>query len=86
MSKETLRPPELVEIPIKDGKRITRPGIIIRYKKSTEIVSSDGDGCRGCCFSSSTKVGGCPFYFDGEKKIFPCQKNGLIFKKTRRKW
>lgn len=84
MSIITYRPPELVEIPRKDGEKITRPGVVTRYKESMAIISEDGgDGCRGCYFSSSTIVGGCPFYFDGGKKIFPCQKNGLIFKKTK---
>ena len=49
-----------------------------------EIIEQEWQYCLGCSFNSNTKIGGCPYYIDEGRKIYPCIKYGIIFKKLRR--
>lgn len=68
-----------VEIPKEDGESLS-PRTIIKYKW-VRIKSQKGQYCRGCSFNTNTKIGGCPYYMESGKKIYPCLKYGIIFKK-----
>jgi len=81
MKREKLYNPPEVEISKEDGERLATPGNVARYRATLRIASQKGTYCRGCCFNAVSVVGGCPYYMDGEKKIYPCLKYGIIFKK-----
>lgn len=83
MGREKLCNLPEVEISKKDGKSLSKPGAIVEYKWEL-IKSQKGQYCRGCSFNSNTKIGGCPYYMDEGRKIYPCLKYGIIFKKLRR--
>ena len=80
MGREKLCNLPEVEIFRKSGKRLSKPGTIVKYK-SVRIKSQKGQYCQGCSFNSSTKIGGRPYYMDEGKKIYPCLKYGIILKK-----
>lgn len=58
-------------------------GDTIKYSKSLGIYRVKGSNCKGCCFNSTDKIGGCPFYRDpkGDTR-YPCIVMGCIFKKV----
>ena len=82
MKREKLYTPSEVEIPKEDGESLMAAGGIAKYKTTLRIKPQKGKYCRGCCFNTVNVVGGCPYYMDGEKKIFPCQKYDLIYKRV----